>query len=70
MHMPPYIYSDPPKRPEDTGELRDYFAAAALQGLIAYHGDKMHIVDSDGRTSLHLIAYDHADAMLNARGAA
>ena len=48
--------------------LRDYFAAAALQGLIAYHGDKMHIVDKDGRTSLHLIAYDHADAMLRARG--
>lgn len=47
--------------------LRDYFAAAALHGLIAYHGDKMHIVDKDGRTSLHLIAYDHADAMLRAR---
>ena len=47
--------------------LRDYFAAAALQGLISYHGDKMHIVDADGRTGLHLIAYDHADAMLRAR---
>ena len=47
--------------------MRDYFAAAALQGLIAYHGDKMHIVDSGGRISLHLIAYDHADAMLKAR---
>ena len=67
MHMPINIPPAPPKRPEDTSELRDYFAAAALQGLIAYHGDRMHIVDSDGRTSLHLIAYDHADAMLKTR---
>ena len=49
--------------------LRDYFAAKAMQGMIAYHGDKMHIVDSDGRTSLHFAAYDHADAMLKAREA-
>ena len=47
--------------------LRDYFAAKAMQGMIAYHGDKMHIVDSDGRTSLHFAAYDHADAMMKAR---
>lgn len=47
--------------------LRDYFAAKAMQGMLAYHGDKMHIVDSDGRTGLHFAAYDHADAMLKAR---
>ena len=53
--------------PEKGMTLRDYFAAKAMQGLIAYHGDRMHIVDSDGRTSLHFAAYDHADAMLKAR---
>ena len=47
--------------------LRDYFAAKAMQALIAHYGDKMHIGDSDGRTSLHFAAYDHADAMLKAR---
>ena len=47
--------------------LRDYFAAKAMQALITYYGDRMHIVDRDGRTSLHFAAYDHADAMLAAR---
>ena len=47
--------------------LRDYFAAKAMQALIAHHGDKMHIGDSDGRTSLHFAAYDHADAMMKER---
>jgi len=47
--------------------LRDYFAAKAMLGLIYHHGDRMHIVDADGRTSLHFAAYDHADAMLKAR---
>lgn len=49
--------------------IRDYFAAKAMQALIAHHGDRMHIVDSDGRTSLHFAAYDHADAMIRAREA-
>lgn len=59
-----YLATDP----EDRGmTLRDYFAAKAMQALIEHHGDVMHIVDADGRTSLHFAAYDHADAMLEAR---
>ncbi|MEO1503168.1 MAG: hypothetical protein AAFU68_02970 [Pseudomonadota bacterium] len=42
--------------------LRDYFAAAALQGLLA---DGMHqmVPPADGA----IWAYDYADAMLKAR---
>ena len=51
--------------------LRDYFAAKAMQSLIACvwerHGDTNYIIDMDGRVSLHLRAYEHADAMLAAR---
>lgn len=51
--------------------LRDYFAAKAMQTLIACvwerHGDTNHIIDDDGRTSLHLRAYEHADSMLEVR---
>ena len=49
--------------------VRDCFAAAALQGLISYYGDRLHIVDADGRASLHAAAFEHADRMLEARGA-
>jgi len=49
--------------------MRDWFAGKAMQALIAHYGDKMHIGDSDGRTSLHFAAYDHADNMLKAREA-
>ena len=62
------FYGGPNKEYGKRGlSLRDYFAAKAMQGLIAHHGDRMHIVDADGRTSLHFAAYDHADAMLKAR---
>ena len=47
--------------------LRDQFAAAALQGLLAYYGDRSSIVDSDSRISLHAAAFDHADQMLEVR---
>lgn len=51
--------------------LRDYFAAKAMQTLIACawerSGDTNYIIDDDGRVSLHLRAYEHADAMLVAR---
>ena len=43
--------------------LRDYFAAKALQGLLAYPGG-----GDIGFASIAQDAYDYADAMLNARG--
>jgi hypothetical protein len=49
--------------------LRDYFAAKAMQALIAHYGDAIHIVDESGITCLHFSAYDHADNMLKAREA-
>ena len=57
--------------PCDGMTLRDYFAAKAMQTLIACawdrSGDTNHIIDDDGRVSLHLRSYEHADAMLKAR---
>lgn len=47
--------------------MQDFFAAFALQGLLAYYGDKSAIIDHDGRTSLHAAAFDHADEMLKRR---
>jgi hypothetical protein len=50
--------------------MQDFFAAFALQGLLAYYGDKSHIPDVDGDPySLHRSAYTHADEMLSARAA-
>ena len=49
--------------------MQDFFAAFALQGLLAYYGDKSTILDDDGRTSIHAAAFDHADEMLSARAA-
>lgn len=52
---------------------RDYFAAKAMQTLIGCVfddvGDSNYIIDQEGRVSLHLRAYEHADAMLRARDA-
>lgn len=52
-------------------DLRDYFAAKAMQTLIAgtwdRSGDTNYIIDNDGHVSLHLRAYEHADAMMKAR---
>ena len=51
--------------------LRDYFAAKAMQALIRCvwerNGDSNYIIDNDGRVSLHLRAYEHADSMLAQR---
>ena len=51
--------------------LRDYFAAKAMQALIACvwerSGDSNQIIDNDGHVSLHIRAYEHADAMLAER---
>lgn len=51
--------------------LRDEFAARAMQTLIACvwdrSGDTNRIIDDSGYVSLHLRAYEHADAMLWAR---
>jgi hypothetical protein len=47
--------------------MQDFFAAFALQGLLAYYGDKSAIIDDDGQTSIHAAAFDHADEMLQRR---
>jgi len=55
----------------DGMSLRDYLAAKAMQSLIECawerNGDTNYICDNDGRLSLHLRAYEHADAMIKAR---
>lgn len=47
--------------------MQDFFAAFALQGLLAYYGDKSILADEDGMTSIHAAAFDHADEMLQRR---
>jgi hypothetical protein len=47
--------------------LQDFYAAFALQGLLAYYGDRSVIESDDGLTSIHAAAIDHADEMLNRR---
>jgi hypothetical protein len=47
--------------------MQDFFAAFALQGLLAYYGDRSVIESDDGLTSIHAAAFDHADEMLNRR---
>lgn len=47
--------------------MQDFFAAFALQGLLAYYGDRSVIESDDGLTSVHAAAYDHADEMLQRR---
>jgi hypothetical protein len=44
--------------------LQDFYAAFALQGLLAYYGDRSVIESDDGLTSIHAAAIDHADEML------
>jgi hypothetical protein len=54
------------KEPVSIQELtmQDFFAAFALQGLLAYYGDRSVIESDDGITSIHAAAIDHADEML------
>jgi hypothetical protein len=47
--------------------MQDFFAAFALQGLLAYYGDRSVVESDDGITSIHAAAMDHADEMLNRR---
>jgi hypothetical protein len=47
--------------------MQDFFAAFALQGLLAFYGDKSIIESEDGITSVHAAAFDHADEMLQRR---
>jgi hypothetical protein len=47
--------------------MQDFFAAFALQGLLAFYGDKSIIESEEGVTSIHAAAIDHADEMLNRR---
>lgn len=47
--------------------MQDFFAAFALQGLLAYYGDREIIESDEGLTSVHAAAYDHADEMLQRR---
>ena len=47
--------------------LQDFYAAFALQGLLAYYGDRSVIESDDGLTSIHAAAFDHADEMLQRR---
>ena len=50
--------------PSDGMSLRDYFAAKAMQGLIAC--DDFH--DQKSCDSIAVFAYNQADAMIAARG--
>ena len=47
--------------------MQDFFAAFALQGLLAHYGDRSVIESDDCLTSIHAAAFDHADEMLQRR---
>jgi hypothetical protein len=47
--------------------MQDFYAAFALQGLLAYYGDRSVIESDDGVTNIHAAAIDHADEMLQRR---
>lgn len=49
---------------EEGMTLRDYFAAKAMQGMIATHVDSS---DYPSRSTIANLAYEYADAMLEAR---
>jgi hypothetical protein len=49
--------------------MQDFFAAFALQGLLAHYGDCSVIENDDGLNSIHAAAFDHADEMLQRRAA-
>lgn len=52
-----------PAQADDGMSLRDYFAAAALQGMLAENGG-----GTKNNTELAAVAYSVADAMLAVRG--
>jgi hypothetical protein len=47
--------------------MQDFFAAFALQGLLAHYGDRSIIESDECLTSIHAAAFDHADEMLQRR---
>ena len=47
--------------------MQDFYSAFALQGLLAYYGDRSVIENDDGLTDIHAAAFDHADEMLQRR---
>ena len=57
------------KEPVSIQELtmQDFFAAFALQGLLAHYGDHSVIESAIGFTSIHAAAIDHADEMIQRR---
>lgn len=60
----PQVSTDPDGDLWDPGmSLRDYFAAKALQGLLACP------IGDNTQTTYAKLAYEYADAMLKARGA-
>lgn len=59
-------YAFPTTKESSNGMLqRDYFAATALNGLLANPGTKLQ--DNDGVRAIAEFAYDIADSMLLAR---
>lgn len=50
--------------------LRDYFAAQALQALIGHEGKEDYKRGAKGVPLMAAYAYEYADAMVAARGAA
>ena len=48
--------------------MRDFFAAFALQGLLAHHGVKIAFSDEYERQRITEAAFDQADEMLERRG--
>jgi len=47
--------------------MQDFFAAFALQGLLAHYGDHTTIQVDDIPVNIHMAAFDHADEMLQRR---
>jgi hypothetical protein len=47
--------------------MQDFFAAFALQGLLAFYGDRAIIESDDGVINIHTAAFDHADEMIQRR---
>ena len=49
--------------------MQDFFAAFALQGLLAHYGDRSVLESDEGTINIHAAAFDHADWMLHRRAA-
>jgi len=47
--------------------MQDFFAAFALQGLLAHYGDRTVVENDEGFIDIHSAALGHADEMLRRR---